>query len=124
MSKCPSLRTLRLGNTCADDKVVAAGACLAHLETLDVRCCKCITDLCSLAACRKLKSVNLTDTHVDDRGLTVIASLPCLETLSLDECLSVTDFTPLRSCKLLKVLSFFRGFGYDDERGLVGVGRA
>ena len=122
VSKCPSLRTLRLGNTCTDDKVAAAIACLAHLETLDVRYCASIADWCSLVACRTLKSLKLNYANVDDRVLAAIVSLPFLEQLSLDGCASITDFTPLGSCKSLRVLSFFRG--YDDERGLDNRGLA
>ena len=119
VSKCPSLRTLRLGGTCADDKVVAVIACLAHLETLDVLCCKCITDFCSLAACRTLKTLNVGGTYVDDRALVAVVSLPCLEELSLDGCLSVTDFTPLCACLLLKRLR--AGGTKIDDRGLAAV---
>ena len=119
VSKCPSLCTLRLENTHADDKVAAAIACLAHIDTLNERWCIYITDFGSLAACKTLKSLNLQATSVDDRGLAVIASLPCLEELSLEYCASISDFTPLRVCKSLKVLSV-RHTSIDD-RGVAAV---
>ena len=122
--KCPSLRTLHLRDTFADDKAVTAIACLAHLETLDVRHCKRITDSCSLAACRTLKSVDLTYTSVNDRGLAAIVSLPCLEVLVLDCCESITDFTPAGSCKPLKRLSLSRFYclgGGLHDRGLAAI---
>ena len=112
LSKCLSLRTLHLRDVLADDKVVTAIACLAHLETLELSLDdhESIADFTPLCSCKSLKRLLFRPSYdrgggLDDPWLAVVASLPCLEELVLENCESISDLAPLRSCKSLKRLS-------------------
>ena len=105
VSKCSSLRTLRLADTSADDKVVAAIACLAHVQTLDLAGCLAVGDFSPLAACKMLKSLNLAASRVNDRGIASIIALTGLEDLDVRCCLQVTAFASLSACRSLKRLN-------------------
>ena len=66
VSRCHSLRSLNLDNTCIDNYAVAVISRLPFLEELSLCDCKRVTSFAPLGACMSLRKLNLRWASLDD----------------------------------------------------------
>jgi hypothetical protein len=70
---------------------MAALACVATLEALDLSDCAEIRDVSLLSESVSLRELDLTYTNVDNAGIAGLECIPTLTSLRLTRCEAVTD---------------------------------